>query len=271
MCGPWLGELKSRRSGSIRRSRGAVAERISRDAKRSPRLELGGECGASKPKPLHGHFVESATLRPERRGCGRQGGRPHRSRQAGWSPTTRESESAASAMGAQQHRGRRSLARAQSLHGESRRRALQALPLEWGAEPAAFSAWGKSFPQTKGGLKFWIFFKQGLHVPLSVKHAKHLHAIRHRPVKNQVVFKPGNGEESHIPQARIFELSHHAHSWRCSQCFKCPKRCFDDALRRVGIVQGDELPDGPKVFLTSRGQNEFSHRFSPVGVRPSFS
>ena len=124
ICGPWLGELKSRRSGSIRRSRGAVAERISRDAKRSPRLELGGECGASKPKPLHGHFVQSATLRPERRGCGRQGGRPHRSRQAGWSPTTRESESAASAMGAQRHRGRRSLARAQSLHGECRRRSV---------------------------------------------------------------------------------------------------------------------------------------------------
>ena len=70
----WFGELKPRRSGSIRRSLGAAAERIRRDAKRSPRLELGGACGASKAKP-HGHSVLSATLRPERRGCGRQGGK----------------------------------------------------------------------------------------------------------------------------------------------------------------------------------------------------
>jgi hypothetical protein len=35
-------ELKPRRSGSIRRSLGAMAERISRDVKRSPWLELVG-------------------------------------------------------------------------------------------------------------------------------------------------------------------------------------------------------------------------------------
>lgn len=159
MCGPWLGELKSRRSGSIRRSRGAVAERISRDAKRSPRLELGGECGASKPKPLHGHFVQSATLRPERRGCGRQGGRPHRSRQAGWSPTTRESESAASAMGAQRHRGRRSLARAQSLHGECRRRGVAGTPALMGSGNRSVFRVGKVISPTEGRFRILDFLQ----------------------------------------------------------------------------------------------------------------
>lgn len=32
--------------------------------------------------------------------------------------------------------------------------ALRALPLEWGAENAVVSAWGKSFPQPKGGLNY---------------------------------------------------------------------------------------------------------------------
>ena len=114
--------------------------------------------GASTPKP-HGHSFLPATLRPERRGCGRQGGRPHRSRQAGWSPTTRESESAASAMGAQRHRGRRSLARAQSLHGECRRRSVAGTSARMASENRTVFGVGKVIFPTEGRFRILDFLQ----------------------------------------------------------------------------------------------------------------